>query len=279
MPKHTFRYGLNTATIRGQTQSIVEQVDLAAAAGYGAIEPWIMDLEAYRDAGGSLVDLKKRLADAGLAVPSAIGFARWLADQGERRKRGLEQARRDMDLVRRIGGTGIAAPPAGMIRRRGLDPRVVGERYRALLEVGRRAGVVPILELWGFSTALCRLGEVLMAAVEAQHPDACILLDVYHLYKGGNDFASLKLLGPNTCPVLHMNDYPARPPRATITDAHRVYPGDGAAPLKQILGDLKSVGFDGWLSLELFNQAYWRRPALQVAKEGLRKMKAATRGV
>lgn len=272
-----FGYCLNTGTIRGHKLGIVQEVELAAAAGYDAIEPWIDEIQSYRQGGGSLRDLRRRIADAGLKVPSAIGFARWLADQRSRRARGLEEARRDMELVRRIGGTGIAAPPAGMIKRKGLSPFVAAERYRALLDVGRRAGVVPILELWGFSTCLSRLGEVAMAAIEAGRDDACLLLDVYHIYKGGSDFAGLKAFPGHAVRVLHMNDYPARPSRRRITDAHRVYPGDGIAPLRQVLRDLHATGFRGWLSLELFNREYYKQPAPKVARTGLAKMKAAVR--
>ena len=272
-----FGYCLNTGTIRGHKLGIVQEVELAAAAGYDAIEPWIDEIQSYQQAGGSLRDLRRRIADAGLKVPSAIGFARWLADQRSRRARGLEEARRDMELVRRIGGTGIAAPPAGMIKRKGLSPFVAAERYRALLDVGRRAGVVPILELWGFSTCLSRLGEVAMAAIEAGRDDACLLLDVYHIYKGGSDFAGLKAFPGHVVRVLHMNDYPARPSRRRITDAHRVYPGEGIAPLRQVLRDLHATGFRGWLSLELFNREYYKQPAPKVARTGLAKMKAAVR--
>lgn len=272
-----FGYCLNMATIRGQKLGIVAEVEVAAKAGYDAIEPWIDSIQAYQKAGGSLKDLRKRIADLGLKVPGAIGFARWLADQESRRARGLEQARRDMDLVRQIGGTGIAAPPAGMVRRAGLEPLVAAERYRALLEVGHRAGVVPQVELWGFASCLSRLGQIAMIVVEAAHADACCLLDVYHIYKGGSDFAGLRQFPGHAVRVLHMNDYPARPPRRKITDADRVYPGDGVAPLRQILRDLRATGFGGWLSLELFSKALWRQPALKVARTGLAKMKAAVR--
>jgi sugar phosphate isomerase/epimerase len=71
-----------------------------------------------------------------------------------------------------------------------------------------------------------------------------------------------------------MNDYPADPPREKITDAHRVYPGDGVAPLVEMLRDLRRLGFSGFLSLELFNRDYWKQDALLVAKTGLAKMKA-----
>ena len=73
----------------------------------------------------------------------------------------------------------------------------------------------------------------------------------------------------------HMNDYPATPPREAITDAQRVYPGDGVAPLAPMLRDLFATGFDGTLSLELFNRTYWEQDALSVARTGLEKMKQA----
>ena len=77
--------------------------------------------------------------------------------------------------------------------------------------------------------------------------------------------------------VFHLNDYPADPPRAEITDAHRVYPGDGVAPLPDILRTLRDIGFRGMLSLELFNRDYWQQDALAVARTGLEKMKAVVR--
>jgi 2-keto-myo-inositol isomerase len=122
---------------------------------------------------------------------------------------------------------------------------------------------------------LSRLGELMFVAVESGHPDACLLPDVYHIYKGGSDFAGLKLINGHAIHVFHMNDYPRQPPRESIGDGDRVYPGDGVAPLTQIVQDLYSGGFHGVLSLELFNREYWRQDAMSVAKTGLEKMQAA----
>jgi sugar phosphate isomerase/epimerase len=110
-----FRFGLNTSTIRGQKLSIVEEVDIAAKAGYQALEPWIDELERYAQSGGSLEDLGKRLKDAGITVESAIGFCEWIVDDAERRKKGLESVRRAMELVQKIGGKrlGDAQPAPG----------------------------------------------------------------------------------------------------------------------------------------------------------------------
>lgn len=272
-----FTYCLNTSTIRGQNLSIVDEVDLAAKAGYQAIEPWINELDRYVTGGGSLRDLARRISDAGLRVESAIGFPAWIVDnEGERRK-GLEEARRAMDLVRQLGGRRLAAPPVGATNQTDLSLPRAAERYRALLDLGQRMEVAPQVELWGFSKSLSRLGEVAYVATEAGHPNACVLADVYHLHKGGSGFAGLKQLSGLSLQVFHMNDYPANPPRADITDAHRVYPGDGVAPLGEMLRDLRRVGFRGVLSLELFNREYWKQDPLVVARTGLEKMRAVVR--
>jgi 2-keto-myo-inositol isomerase len=128
-----FYYSFNTSTIRGQKLSIVEEIDIVAQAGYQAIEPWISEIETYVRQGGSLPDLKKRISDCGLTVESAIGFAEWIVDDDARRMKGLEHARRDMDLVQQIGGKRIAAPAAGATDVTNIDYLKVAERYRALL--------------------------------------------------------------------------------------------------------------------------------------------------
>jgi sugar phosphate isomerase/epimerase len=271
-----FHYCFNTSTIRGQKLSIVEEIDIVSQAGYHAIEPWINEIEAYVKQGGSLPDLKKRIIDCGLTVESAIGFAEWIVDDDARRTKGLEHARRDMDLVQQIGGKRIAAPAAGATDVTNIDYLKVAERYRALLALGDHIGVVPQVEVWGFSKTLTRLGQAVMVAIESGHPQACVLPDVYHLYKGGSDFTGLKLLGANTVHVCHVNDYPAKPPRDVIADKDRVYPGDGVAPLVDILQTLREIGFDGYLSVELFNPGYWQQDPHVVARTALEKLKAVT---
>jgi sugar phosphate isomerase/epimerase len=270
-----FIYCLNTATIRGQKLGIIKEIEVAAQAGYDAIEPWMDSIADYVKGGGTLSDLKKRIGDAGLTLEDAISFPEWIVNDDAQRAQGMERAKREMDMLAQLGGKRIAAPPAGATKDQPrLDLMQAAERYRALLEAGDRAGVVPQLELWGFSRNLNRLSECVCVAVETGHPKACVLADVYHLYKGGSDFHGLKLLGANTVQVLHMNDYPADPPREKIDDSYRVYPGDGTAPLTEILRTLHGIGGQKVLSLEIFNRKYWAEDALTVCKNGLASMKS-----
>lgn len=270
-----FRYCLNMGTIMGHKLDPAQEADIAAKAGYTGIEPWVRNLRQYVDSGHSTADLRKRIADAGLTVESAIGFASWAAEDEEQRKKGVDEMRRDMELVASIGGKRIAAPPAGINRTAGVDLNRVAERYRVVLELGREMGVLPQLEIWGSALTLGRMSEAIYVAVQADHPDACLLLDAYHLFRGNSGFQGLKLLCGSAMHVFHINDYPAEPAREEMTDAHRVYPGDGVAPMDQILGDLHRTGFRGALSLELFNRDYWQQDALQVARTGLEKTRAA----
>jgi len=270
-----FRYCLNTSTIRGQKLPLDQEIELAAKTGYDGIEPWIREIEAYVRDGGKVSDLRKQIDGLGLKVESAIGFANWIVDDDSRRTQALEQAKVEMSLVRELGGTHIAAPPAGATRNVKLNLFEAASRYHALLETGRSVGIIPQVEVWGFSENLSRLGEAVFVAVEAGHPDACLLPDVYHIFKGGSDFAGLKMVAGSQIHCFHVNDYPAEPARATISDKDRVYPGDGIAPLNSIFRTLAANGFEGALSLELFNPDYWSQDPEEVCRTGLRKTRLA----
>ena len=158
-----------------------------------------------------------------------------------------------------------------------VDRLTVPLNLEMALKMGDEIGVVPQMETWGPSANLHLLGEALYVIAESGHPKACLLPDVYHTYKGGSDFDAYKVISGCTIQVFHLNDYPADPSRDRIGDGDRVMPGDGIAPIPQILRDVYDNGCRAMLSLELFNRDYWKQDALEVAKLGLSKMKAVVK--
>ena len=54
-------------------------------------------------------------------------------------------------------------------------------------------------------------------------------------------------------------------------DSQRVLPGDGKIDLKAYLTNLKKTGFDGCVSLELYNPEYREREPVAFLQEALRK--------
>jgi 2-keto-myo-inositol isomerase len=279
IPKNkNFIYCLNTATIREQRLGLIGELEAASAAGFDAVEIWMDTLQEYLEKGGSLSELKKRLADSNLKVEGAIGFATWIVDDETERRKGIELLKKEMDQLAEIGCKRTAAPPAGATDKAGLDLKKAAERYLAILELGDKTGVVPHLELWGFSANLNKLADVMFVAIESGHPKARVLLDNYHLYKGGSSLDSLKLINPGAVEILHVNDFPDMP-REVITDADRTYPGDGVSPIREVLHTLQSPARPLVISLEVFNKKYYSQKASEVTKTGLAKMKKVTQDV
>jgi sugar phosphate isomerase/epimerase len=267
------------ATIRGHKLGFVKELEVASKAGFKSAEIWIESLQTYLTNGGTLTDAKKRLDDLGMKVENAIGFAPWILEDETKRNEGLEQMKREMNMLAQIGCKRTAAPPVGATNPPVLDLKRVAERYRAALELGDKTGVVPHLEMWGFSKNLSRVSDVMYVALESGHPSARVLLDIFHLYKGGSSIETLPLINPSALEILHMNDHAANLPPATITDADRTYPGDGVAPIKKILQILGKRKKPLVLSVEVFNKNYYAQDALLVAKTALAKLKGVTAAI
>ena len=274
------RFCLNLGTIRNYELKLKEELEVARDAGYRSVEIWFDRLSDYaRSADGKgfdkdkLAELRKFTDSEGLTIESAIGFASWIVDDAERRAAGVDELKRQAEALSILGAKCVAAPAAGANER--IELAKIAERYRAILEACEPFGVRPLLELWGPSPTLSRISDGIAICAETGRDDAGLLLDVYHLYRGGNSFAALSLVAGAALPIFHMNDYPASPERERLSDGDRVFPGDGVAPQRQILARLLKNGFDGVLSFEIFNREYARRySAVEQAKIGLEKMRA-----
>lgn len=272
-PKGKFKFCLNTSTISGQKPGLQKSIDIAARAGFDSVELWVHEVKEYKAQLGSLKALKKFIDDSQITVEDAIGFAPWMVEDEQQRKAGFTQMKEEMELMAELGCTRIAAPSSGVKANETLDLYKVGERYKQLLDLGRQTGVRPQLEFWGSSPVFYHFGQALMAAAAANDPDAKILPDVYHLFRGGSGFDCLKMVNGNLIDVIHVNDFVSSIPREQQEDKDRIYPGDGVAPYKQIITDLYNMGGTKVLSLELFNKDYWKVDALAAAKLGYEKMR------
>ncbi len=272
---------LNMSTIRGQKLGFVKELETASKAGFRSVEIWIDSLQTFIKEGGTPAQARKILGDLGITAENAIGFAPWIIDDDAARAKGVDQLKREMELLAEVGCMRVATPSVGAQTPQApkIDLKKAAERYRTILDISDQTKVIPQLELWGFSKNLNKLSEVMYVAIESGHPSARVLLDVYHLYKGESSLDSLKLVGKPGVEIFHINDYPSTLPPATITDADRIYPGDGVAPIAQILKIIKNPDRPIVLSLEVFNKTYYAQDALLVAKTGLAKINKVIAGI
>ncbi|MHB1562268.1 MAG: sugar phosphate isomerase/epimerase family protein, partial [Isosphaeraceae bacterium] len=67
----------------------------------------------------------------------------------------------------------------------------------------------------------------------------------------------------------HINDVPATPDPLTQKDEDRVMVGEGIADLPRVIANLRTIGYRGPISLELFNRALWEQDPATVIRRGI----------
>ena len=258
---------LDTATIR--PASLKEKVSIAAEAGYDGIEPWDSELEEFEKNGGNLKALGAEIKKLGLKVPSVIGLWNAIPGTMPEFQLSLKETRRRMRMAHDIGAEHIQTIPNTLPEN--YNQKWVAERYRDIIEIGMKEfNIKPALVFVKYFT-IKTLGQAVGISMDANHPNALVIPDVYHMYISGGGFEGLKMLKGDAIAIFQFNDAPNTPAFKDLKDEHRVYPGDGILPLTSIFKDLKATGYKGFISLEMYNPNYYKEDLLQVAKTGLRK--------
>jgi 2-keto-myo-inositol isomerase len=263
-----FKLCLNTSTIR--PTSIQDKIRVAGAAGYEAIELWIDDLTGYQAAGGTLSEIRDLVEDAGLEVPTVVHLSGWMdVPDSDFEHNLLAEARRMMEQGVEVGASRIIAGPA----RGQADLDRAADRYNKLMELGKEVGCLPTLEFLGFVEHVNNVDTLLEIVHKANNPDTTVVMDSFHIYRGGGSNGDILKVPGNQVSIFHINDAPRTEEPEILTDGDRVQPGDGILDLPDMLNKLEAQGFSGCVSLELFNAKLWIEDPFEIAKAGAEKVK------
>ncbi len=263
-----FVYCLNTSTIR--PTPLLEKIRVAGLAGYQAIEPWNDEIDEYVAKGGSISALKKSIADSGLKVVSVIALHSWITSDGAAHAAVLDECRRRMDQAVQLGSPYIvASPPQEVVD---LDRAIA--RFAERMAIGTSLGVTPTREFLGFVDGIKNVASAWAIAKGTGDPRATVVADVFHMIRGGGSIDDLLKLSGDRLANFHINDVPADPDPLTQTDYDRVMVGDGIADLPKVIANLRSIGYHGPLSLELFNRDLWECDPETVVKRGLERIRS-----
>lgn len=258
---------MDTATIR--PASLKDKVKIAAKAGFDAIEPWDGELQKFEADGGNLKDLGKEIKDRGLFVPSVIGLWNAIPPTQDLWEKSLVDTRNRMRMASAIGAEHVQTIPNTIGEN--YNQKWAADRYRDIIEIGiKEYNIKPALVFVKYFP-IKTMGQAAGIAMDANHPQAKIIPDAYHMYISEGGFEGIKLLRGEMIAIFQFNDAPSSTPLKELKDEHRVYPGDGILPLEQIFKDLKGTGFKGCISLEMYNPVYWKEDLQKVAETGLRK--------
>jgi 2-keto-myo-inositol isomerase len=94
------------------------------------------------------------------------------------------------------------------------------------------------------------------------------VIDSFHFYAGGSTIEMVEALDPNLLYVFHINDA-ENLPREQLQDKHRLLPGLGILPLRDLLAAFRKIGYDKVASVEIFRPEYWKRDPFELANDAL----------
>ncbi len=247
--------------------TFAEDVEAFAAGGCHALEVWLTKLETHLES-HSVAETRKLLEDHQTTLAAASYQGGLLLSQGEQRKAHYDHFKRRLDLCQtfHIPSLLIAADFVGETEKTNLSRAVV-----SLTQAAQWASAFDVrlaLEFRGSAAFCSSLDTALSLVAACGESNVGVNLDVFHYYTGPSKFDDLSLLTRQNLAFVQVCDL-AGVPRELAADGDRIFPGEGDFRLGQIMGRLREIGYEGYVSLELFNPVLWQTPAKQLAELGM----------
>ena len=269
-------FGLNSWTT-GDGASALADVRAAAAAGYRHIELRDWKLERHMAAGGSLAELRDRIAAAGLKVLSVNTLDDSTLHEGPKLAALAERCRTLAAWAAALDCPQVIVGPSYLSDGRRDVEAIRGRTVEALARhaaVAAEHGVRIAFEYHGY--AGCSINNLADArAVLDALGDARVglVIDAFHFYVGSSRFDELERFDGRRSFIAHLADVD-HADKATLRKPNRVLPGEGVLPVGDLVRSLRRAGYRGPYSLELFNEALWALDPMIVAERGLRSMRS-----
>jgi 2-keto-myo-inositol isomerase len=92
------------------------------------------------------------------------------------------------------------------------------------------------------------------------------VIDTFHFYAGNSTFEAIDSMKAEKLFIFHINDA-ENLPKEQLTDAHRLYPGTGILPIREMKDHFDKIGYDRMVSIEIFRPEYWDHDPYEVARK------------
>ncbi|HJQ68495.1 MAG TPA: sugar phosphate isomerase/epimerase [Blastocatellia bacterium] len=260
------KLALNGATT--MKADLETDVRVAQLAGFDCLEIWAAKLREYIES-RTTAELRALLKAAGVRPYSINSIERITFRSGKEHDLLLAECDELCRIASEIECPYIVVVPSPLPEGAGRAETVEDSvsSLRELGRVARRHGVGLAFEFLGqpgCSVQTLDLASEIVAQVNRDNVG--LVIDSFHFYAGGSSIESIEGLDPRRLFIFHINDAEDLP-RERLEDRHRLLPGLGILPLKEIISTLKRVGYDGVASVEIFRPEYWERDPLELARD------------
>jgi len=248
---------------------LAEKLEAIAAAGFTGVELFENDLLSFN---GSPADVRRMAGDLGLEIVTFQPFRDFEGMPDGRRERVFQRADRKLDVMAELGCpllmvcSNVSPESLGGLERAAADLRELGVRAAAR---GMRVGFEALA--WGRHINDYR--DAWEAVRRADHPAVGLVLDTYHILARKTDLAAIRNIPRDRIALVQVADAPVLDMDYLSWSRHyRNFPGQGELPLTDFMAALQATGYDGILSLEIFNDQFRAGSARSVAVDGHRAL-------
>jgi 2-keto-myo-inositol isomerase len=222
----------------------------------------------------SLPAARRVLTDLGLTPVCAASGAFGIWEPGPNRTAAVETFKRRCEMYAALGLTRIYTPSAATQKFTPEDFKAGADNMREIGVIAKQSGMSALIEATRASTFVASLPTMLTMTRAAGN--VAPLLDCYHFWAGPSKLEDLDLIRRGEIGHMHFQDTPDMP-RELLDQTTRIIPGDGVAPLQQILRKLADKDYNGSLSVELFLPKFTQGDPFEVAREIRQKSEVVMR--
>lgn len=266
------KYCMSTMCV--DSSSLNDKIDAISSAGFDSIEMWIKDID-----GQDIKSIKKKTTDSGLIIAEIVKLEGWFEDDytlmntAPNHASIMNECKRRMDITKTMGSDYIVVLPSRSDRGFYKSIEEGRDHYYELLRIGEEIGVCPTLEFTGQSNQINTINSVLDFILPIKHPLVKIIIDNFHVWRGGSNLEDIYKIDKNLISIVHISDVDQKFSKNEYKDRNRVMPGDGIINIKKFIQIILKTGFDGHISLGCYNHENWKKDPYQIAIEGITKMR------
>jgi 2-keto-myo-inositol isomerase len=255
---------LNGATT--MKADLMTDIRAASHAGFDLIEIWAAKLREYLKQ-HTTQELKQSLGEHRLRACSINSIEHITFRSQQQHTALLMECEELCRIAHEIGCEHLVVVPSP--RPEGVrQSEVIAESVLVLHDLSDIAGhynVKLAFEFLGFPDCSVRTLEMGREIVTRTGlPNVGLVLDTFHFYVGGSSLESIAQLEPNRLFIFHINDAEDRS-KSELRDHHRLLPGMGILPLKEIWSALQAIGYNWMASIEVFRPEYWDWDPMKLA--------------
>ena len=246
-----------------------EKLEAMAAARFKGVEIFENDLLSFD---GTPAQVGRRIADLGLEAVTFQPFRDFEGMPEPQRAKAFSRAERKFDLMEQLGCdllmicSNVSPDSLGGIDRAAVDFRELGER-------AAKRGLRVAFEALAWGRHVHDYRDAWEVVRRADHPAVGLVLDSFHVLARGTDLAPLRAIPKERIFLVQMADAPRLDMDYLSWSRHyRCFPGQGELPIGAFMDALQATGFDGLLSLEIFNDSFRAGSARSVAIDGQRSL-------